>query len=110
MLRLCQDDIISPKSAIEIIELITNVPAIQREVLEKAKEMGVIQKEEGNLVLLRKTLNEKDSFYPRIKKTKCDGKCQKCGRSITSCHIIFLSPQETIGPFGSDCIKKMGLI
>jgi hypothetical protein len=107
LLSMIKEKEVPVKEAVEVIELVTSVPELIRKTLERAEAEGLIKREKGKIVL--KFSDETFEFgYPRIKKIKCDDRCKRCGKKITSCYYLLL-PDTEIGPFGSKCIKKLRL-
>jgi len=97
------------KEAVEIIELVTNIPESVREILRIAEAKGLIKRDGGRIIIKSSPPIEDFSFpKPKIKKTRCRDNCKRCGRHIGNCHYILLD-DTIIGPLGSECIKKLKL-
>ncbi len=96
---------ITVKEAVAVIELVTNVPELVKETLRRAEEKGLIKREKHRIVV-------SDAGFEssaKIKKVKCENNCKRCGRKITNCYFVLLQDSE-IGPFGSECVRKLKLI
>ena len=106
LLSMVKGKELSVKEAVEIIESITKVPELIRAALDRAEKEGLIKRKKGKLILKFSEANF--GFEGRITRAKCVDNCRRCGRRITNCHYILLSDSE-IGPFGSECIKKLKL-
>lgn len=95
---------ITIKEAVAVIELATNVPELVKETLRRAEERGLIKKEKSKLII-----SDAVEFNAKIRKVKCESNCKRCGRRIINCYFITLRDSE-LGPFGSECVRKLGLI
>lgn len=91
---------ITVKEAIEVIELVTSVPELVKETLRRAEERGLIKREKNRIII-----SDAIEFNAKIRKVKCESNCRRCGRKITNCYFIVLDSE--LGPFGSECIKKL---
>jgi hypothetical protein len=98
---------LSVKEATEILEIVTKVPEIIREILKEGEEKGLIRRETGRVYLM--SSDEGLGFESKIKKYECVSHCSRCGRRITSCYYLSIGDEE-LGPFGSDCVKKLRLL
>lgn len=107
LLSMLKGKEITIKEAVAIVELVTNVPELVKETLRKAEERGLIKREKRKLILKFSEAGFK--FGSKIKKVKCESSCRRCGRKITSCYFIVLQDSE-LGPFGSECVRKLKLI
>lgn len=94
------------KEATEILEAVTRVPGIIREILAEGERRGLIKRRKGRISLLNP---EELTFKRKIKKHKCLSRCSRCGRRITSCYFVVLGDEE-LGPFGCECVKKLRLL
>lgn len=103
---------LSTKEAVQIIELVTSVPELIKEVLRRAEGEGLIKKEGGRIHLKAVPENfDLDWHLPRIKRTRCQDNCKRCGRRITHCHFIILEDLNLeLGPLGSECVRKLKLV
>ncbi|MFH1774554.1 MAG: DUF5830 family protein [Methanobacteriota archaeon] len=95
------------KEAVALIELVTSVPELVKEILRTAEESGLIKREKSKLILNFSTTNFE--FESKVKKVKCESTCRRCGKKITNCYFIVLQDSE-LGPFGSECVRKLRLI
>lgn len=107
LLGMLKDREVSVKEAVAVIELVTNVPELVKETLRTAEERGLIKRERKKLILDFSAANFE--FESKVKKVKCDSSCRRCGRKITYCYFIVLRDSE-LGPFGSECVRKLKLI
>jgi hypothetical protein len=93
------------KEVTEILEAVTKVPGLIREILIEGERRGLIKRRRGRVSLCSL---EELTFERRIKKYKCLSRCSRCGRRITSCYFVLLGDEE-FGPFGCECVKKLRL-
>lgn len=98
---------LSIKEATELLEMVTMVPEIIREILMEGEKKGLIRRERGRVYLM--SSGEDMGFESKIKKYECVSHCSRCGRRITSCYYLLVDDEE-LGPFGSDCVKKLRLL
>jgi len=94
---------LSVADAIDRIEAITTVPALQREILETAERRGVLDRDgtvlrpqQGGFVRFERDVVQRDGEFS----------CQRCGADLSTGHFIRLEPGD-VGPFGSSCIRKV---
>ncbi len=101
---------VSIKEAVEVIELITNVPELVRETLRKAEAKGLITRKKGEVVIkFIPPLEDLNWPKPKLKKKICTDNCKRCGKRINNCHYVELE-DNIIGPFGSQCLKKLKIL
>jgi len=105
LLSMLKGKEITVKEAVALIELVTSVPKLVKEILRTAEESGLIKREKYRMIISDAGIE----FESKIKKTKCESTCRRCGRKITNCYFIVLQDSE-LGPFGSECVKKLRLI
>ncbi len=86
---------------LDIIELVTKVPEIKKEILREAEKKGVIKRIEKYI-----TIVYDENKHLKIKRKRCSANCIRCGREIKNCYFVLLESLE-LGPFGSECIKKV---
>ena len=96
------------KEVLEALELVTKVPALQREILERAQREGIFVRERNRVLFRERVLSDEGFDYPRIERLRAEGRCQRCGRRIVEQCFVVLDADERIGPLGSDCVKKVG--
>ncbi len=87
---------------LDIIELITKVPEIKKEILAEAERKGIIKRSERHITVVIHDNNK----HLKIKRKRCSANCIRCGREIKNCYFLILESLE-FGPFGSECIKKV---
>lgn len=95
---------LSVKEAMDRIELVTTAPERQREVLDRAVEEGIVEREGGTI---RPTAT---GTFVRFKRDvvvkEGDFSCRRCGTGLSSGHFVQFDGGE-LGPFGSTCIRKV---
>lgn len=105
LLSLVNSKELTLREARELLEGVTRVPRIIREILEEGERRGIIRREKGRIYLTALDDLEWD-FKPEVKRYNCTSRCNRCGRRITVCYYLILGDAE-IGPYGCECIKKL---
>lgn len=83
------DDPKDKKEAIDLLELVTDRPELQREILEEAQRRRVPE------------------VSPSASEREVEGaSCLRCGREISTGYFVDTSGGE-VGPFGSTCIRRV---
>ncbi len=106
LLRMVRSRELTLREAREILEGVSRVPKIIREILEEGEKRGFLRRD-GSRVYLEGPMEP--DFKPGIKKYGCQSRCIRCGRRITSCFYLVLDDDE-FGPYGCECIRKLRLI
>ncbi|MDP6612534.1 MAG: DUF5830 family protein, partial [Candidatus Hydrothermarchaeota archaeon] len=83
---------LSVKEATEILEIVTKVPEIIKEILKEGEKKGLIRREKGKVYLT--SSDEGLGFESKIKKYECVSHCSRCGRRITSCYYLSIGDEE----------------
>lgn len=94
---------LSVADAMDRIEAVTTVPALQREILEEAERRGHVERE-GTTI--RPRSNAHVRFESEVVRREGEFTCQRCGAGLSVGHFVRLDPGE-VGPFGSSCIRKV---
>jgi hypothetical protein len=106
LLRMVNSRELSLREAREILEGVTRVPGIIREILSEGERRGLIRRE-GSRVYLNETGSL--DFKPALRKYSCVSRCIRCGRRITTCHYLVVDDDE-FGPYGCECIRRLRLL
>ncbi len=100
---------VTVKEAVAVIELVTNEPELVREALRVAVDMGLIERKSGRIIIKRgQPLHDLEWPKPKVTSVAGADNCKRCGRRISICNYITLEG-ATLGPFGSDCLKRLKL-
>lgn len=95
---------LSVKEALDRIELVTDHHQLQREILDRAVEQGIVEREGGTV---RPTSGgEYVSFERDVVVKEGEFTCRRCGAGIGEGHFVRFDAAE-FGPFGSTCIRKV---
>ncbi len=89
---------------LNIIEIITRVPEIKKEILTEAERRGIIKRAEKYITIMMHDNNK----HLKIKRERCSANCIRCGREIKNCYFVLVGSFK-FGPFGSECIKKTNI-
>jgi|TARA_B100000315_G_scaffold260349_1_gene321048 hypothetical protein len=95
------------KEIVDILKIVTKSPDTIKKILKLGEEKGLIIRDKGRIYFTSTNINNK--VDRRIKKFDCLSNCLRCGKKIRNCYYICFE-EEKYGPFGSDCMKKIGLI
>jgi hypothetical protein len=95
---------LSVAAALDRIELVTTVPAQQREILEAAVDAGVIERSDGTV--RPRSQGTYVSFEGDVTVREGDFSCKRCGTGLGEGHFVKFDAGE-LGPFGSTCIRKV---
>lgn len=89
MLDRFLDDPGDKKRALDLLEVVTERPGLQREILEEAERRG-------------------SGIGKDVEKSRreVEGSCIRCGRDITIGYFLDSGAGE-LGPFGSTCIERL---
>ncbi|TQQ81351.1 MarR family transcriptional regulator [Halonotius terrestris] len=91
-------------AVIDRIETVTTSPALTREILDTADKRGLIDREEGRVRVRRGGAFVR--FESQVVVRDGDFECRRCGAGLSTGHFIEFDAGE-LGPFGSECIKKV---
>jgi hypothetical protein len=100
--RLEQTEL-SVADAMDRIEAVSTVPAVQRRILETAERRGAIEREGATV---RPTSNAFVRFESQVVQRDGDFECERCGAGLSTGHFLRLEHGE-VGPYGSSCIRKV---
>lgn len=103
LLSKLEDAELSVAAAIDRLETITTDPRTTRQILERAAEAGVIEREAD---VIRPTSGEYVRFESEVVTKEGDFSCRRCGASLSTGYFIRFDAGEH-GPFGSSCIRKV---
>ena len=104
LLEHLEADEVDLPAAIDRIETITTSPALTREILDTADKRGVIDREDGRLRVRRG--GSYVQFESQVVAREGEFTCRRCGAGLSTGHFIVFEAGE-LGPFGSDCIRKV---
>jgi hypothetical protein len=94
-----------PLSAvIDRVETITTSPSLTREILDTAERRGLIDRENGQIRVRRGGSFVR--FEQQVVARDGEFTCRRCGAGLSTGHFISFETGE-LGPFGSDCIRKV---
>jgi hypothetical protein len=99
-----ETDELSLPAVIDRLETITTSPSLTREILDTAERRGLIERENGQI-----RVRHGGSFVRFEQQVVArDGEftCRRCGAGLSTGHFISFETGE-LGPFGSDCIRKV---
>mgnify|MGYP007116777752 FL=1 len=91
-------------AAIDRLETVTTSPSLTREILDTAEKRGVIDREESRLRVRRGGAFVR--FESDVVARDGEFECRRCGAGLSTGHFIQFDAGE-LGPFGSECIKKV---
>lgn len=95
---------LSVKEALDRIEIVTTSPQRQREILDEAVRLGVVERSGGTV---RPTASGTYvSFESDVVVRDGEFSCERCGAGISEGHFVKFDADE-VGPFGSTCIRKV---
>ncbi len=97
LLKCARERRLRVKEAIGIISMVTR---LSERVLAEGVRRGVIRREGGEIVLLG------EPARARCRRRRCNAVCRRCGRRITLCHYLEAGGFE-LGPYGSECIRRI---
>lgn len=103
LLEHLEHESLSVAEAVDRIELVTEEPAITREILDTAEARGVIDREDG---MIRPRRGTYVRFERDVIQREGEFRCERCGAALSTGHFVQLDPGE-LGPFGSSCIRKV---
>lgn len=89
--------------ALDRIETVTTVPEIQRTILDEAEKRGIIEREQG---IVRPVRSGFVRFQSDVVTKEGEFSCRRCGASLSTGHFVNFESGE-LGPFGSQCIRKV---
>ena len=95
---------LSVKDVMDRIELVTTAPGKQREILDRAVERGIVEREAGTIEPV--ATGTYVSFQRDVVVKDGEFSCRRCGTELSSGHFVRLDDGE-LGPFGSTCIRKV---
>ncbi len=98
-----EDAEVTVAEAIDRLESITTDPRTTREILERAEEEGLIEREGGHI---KPTGSNYLSFEREVVTKEGDFSCARCGASLSTGYFMNLESGD-LGPFGSSCIRKV---
>ncbi|MBS1262987.1 MAG: hypothetical protein MAG715_00153 [Methanonatronarchaeales archaeon] len=90
LLRYFLDDREDKKAALDLAELVTGRPDLQREILRAAGRYRPVESSRDVSPVEREV----------------EGSCLRCGRQISRGYFLD-TPGGEIGPFGSTCIERV---
>lgn len=96
---------LSLAATMDRIEVVTDEPRLQRQIIDRAEAAGVIEvdRETGSVrpqsgVFLR--------YQAEVESVEGDFNCRRCGAGLETGHFIRLEHGK-LGPFGSTCVRKL---
>ena len=95
---------LSLSAAIDRLETVTTSPSLTRAILDTAEKRGVIDREESRLRVRRGGAFVR--FESDVVVREGEFECRRCGAGLSTGHFIRFDAGE-LGPFGSECIKKV---
>ena len=97
-------DELSLSAVIDRLETITTSPSLTREILDTAEQRGLIAREDGQIRVRRGGSFVR--FEQQVVTRDGEFTCRRCGAGLSTGHFISFETGE-LGPFGSDCIRKV---
>ena len=91
-------------AAIDRLETVTTSPSLTRAILDTAEKRGVIDREGSRLRVRRGGAFVR--FESDVVVREGEYECRRCGAGLSTGHFIRFDAGE-LGPFGSECIKKV---
>lgn len=89
LLRFFLDDIEDRKRALDLVEMVTERPELQRRILREFESRSFTGRREVS-----------------PSRREVDGNCVRCGRGLSEGYFIDSAGGE-VGPFGSTCIQRV---
>jgi len=103
LLAHLEDPELSVAEAVDRVESVTTDPRLTREILDRAEERGIIEREEATI---RPVAGNYVDFQRQVVVREGEFSCRRCGADLSTGHFIRLDAGE-LGPFGSSCIRKV---
>ncbi|ESS08765.1 MAG: hypothetical protein A07HN63_01676 [uncultured archaeon A07HN63] len=104
LLATIEHDDLPLSAAIDRLETVTTSPSLTREILDTAEKRGVIDREGSRLRVRRGGAFVR--FESDVVARDGEFECRRCGAGLSTGHFIQFDAGE-LGPFGSECIKKV---
>ena len=103
LLDLLEHTELSLAAVIDRVELVTTDPRLQREIIERAVDEGIIDRDGETVTPQSGTFLR---FQADVKQKEGSFGCRRCGTRLKNGYFIQLADGE-LGPFGSTCIRKI---
>lgn len=103
LLAKAEDAELPLAEAMDRLDAVHTAPTIQREILDTAEKRGVVERDDG---VLRTTGGGYVSQTTDVVTRDGDYSCRRCGTGLSTGYFIDLDAGE-LGPFGSECIRKV---
>lgn len=103
LLAALEHEELSVKEALDRVETITTDPTLQRQILERAEQTGVIERDDA---VIRPTSRSFVSLSGDVVSKDGEFHCRRCDASLSTGYFIEFDAGEH-GPFGSTCIRKL---
>lgn len=103
LLELLEHDELSLAAVLDRIELVTSDPRLQRAIIDRAKEEGIIKQEDDRVTPQSPSFLR---FQADVRSKEGEFTCRRCGSKLSTGYFMMLEESE-FGPFGSSCIRKV---
>lgn len=103
LLASVERDSLTLAEAVDRLETITTDPGVTRRILDEADRRGAIDRD-GAVITPRR--GQFIRFESQVVAREGDYTCRRCGAGLSTGHFIRLETGE-LGPFGSECIRKV---
>lgn len=104
LLAHLEDEELSLAETIDRIETVTSSPSLTRTILDDAELQGIIEREDGRIRVQRGGTYV--GFDEQVVAREGEFDCRRCGASISTGHFVQFRTGE-LGPFGSQCVRKV---
>jgi len=108
LVRSLEDDELTlPELVDRIEEAVGDAPAVTREVIDRAEDEGVLEREGGEGEP-RFSVESTTGVDPEDDVVSKQGEfdCARCGRSVTTGYFVRFDDGD-VGPYGSTCVRKV---
>jgi len=106
LVRSLEDDEVAlPELMDRIEEAVGDAPAVTREVIDRAEQKDVLERQDGEGVARFSVDGDGISFEEEVVTKQGDFGCARCGRSLSTGYFVRFDDGD-VGPYGSTCIRK----
>lgn len=103
LLELLEQDELTLSAVIDRLELLTTDPRLQRAIIDRAVEEGILERDGSAITPRSGTVLR---FQADVHTKEGSFSCRRCGASLGTGYFIQLRDGE-LGAFGSTCVRKV---